>query len=869
MSSFENTHLWQSTLAKQLAPDLHEKEREFLRSNYESFREKAGVLAAEINRDLPDYTVHDLTHLDALWEMASIISGKDYPLNPAEAFVLGGAFLIHDLGMGLAAYPDGINDLKNSPLWDDTFASLSKNNSDTSEVEKETVGIVLRALHAKHAEKLAQISWDNDGVSHYLIDNNELREAYGPIIGLVAHSHWWPAEDIEKCLAKFLGAFEKLPNEWIIDPIKLACIMRVSDASHIDTRRAPSILKAFRQPNKFASEHWLFQQKLYQPRLENERLVYSSKTSFSQTEFNSWWLCYDTLKMIDRELRDVDSILADLSKPRLLAKGVAAIHNIKHLIRLIGTDNWLPVSTEVHVGDVAKLVKNLGGQQLYGDDSVVPLRELIQNANDAIRARRYLEDECDDWGKVTVRTGCDSKGHYIEVEDNGVGMSVNVLTGAFLDFGTSFWGTTTMHSEFPGLESKGYYSTGKYGVGFFSTFMWGDSVSVATRRYEDGRDSTKILSFEYGLHSRPILRNANPEEYLKDGGTRIRVYFTDKRKYEQLFTTKGYEPTKRELDELLLDLCPMLDVNLYAENDCQKPKITVRANDWLSITGDDFVRRSLGSSYYNRLTKAMLDRLKHLANEVSTVEEDGIIVGRAFISPFNMYHPKEHIPIYGCVSVGGFRTSGLRNIVGMFPGFTERASREVAKPLLNTKSLNSLFEKEVKRADKEQYIENEQMQIASTVRGLGGDIQSLCFGADKNGAINIESFVDKVKSLDSDIVLVFKSSVDRGNRLSGKLVLNDNVFLTDVGVPETLNSQSNSRSWISWPPNESNRFHSRSLHGIFIDELAKLWGCTPEELEENSKNSEGGDRHECLIGSIDGQDYIIDGAYIIKRPVLL
>ncbi|WHP48962.1 hypothetical protein [Vibrio parahaemolyticus] len=89
---------------------------------------------------------------------------------------------------------------------------------------------------------------------------------------------------------------------------------------------------------------------------------------------------------------------------------------------------------------MAKLVKNLGGEQLYGDDVIVPLRELIQNASDAVRARRCLEGEDDDWGKVTVRTGEDTKGCYIEVEDNGVGMSVNVLTGAFLDFGTSFWG---------------------------------------------------------------------------------------------------------------------------------------------------------------------------------------------------------------------------------------------------------------------------------------------------------------------------------------------------------------------------------------------------------------------------------------------
>jgi hypothetical protein len=53
---------------------------------------------------MPTYTVHDLTHADALWETASLVTGPDVELNPAEGFVLGAAFLFHDAAMGLAAY---------------------------------------------------------------------------------------------------------------------------------------------------------------------------------------------------------------------------------------------------------------------------------------------------------------------------------------------------------------------------------------------------------------------------------------------------------------------------------------------------------------------------------------------------------------------------------------------------------------------------------------------------------------------------------------------------------------------------------------------------------------------------------------------
>ncbi|MBA2593659.1 MAG: hypothetical protein M3495_02490 [Pseudomonadota bacterium] len=53
---------------------------------------------------MPGLTVHDITHLDALWRVADQIAGPDYPINPAEAFVLGGAFLLHDAAHVMAGH---------------------------------------------------------------------------------------------------------------------------------------------------------------------------------------------------------------------------------------------------------------------------------------------------------------------------------------------------------------------------------------------------------------------------------------------------------------------------------------------------------------------------------------------------------------------------------------------------------------------------------------------------------------------------------------------------------------------------------------------------------------------------------------------
>ncbi len=107
MNTITQTDIWRRTLAEQYLAspqsDPHSAFRTRLRQSFINFRERASVLANEIPRYLPQLTVHDITHIDALWQVADRIVGHDYPLTPTEAFILGGAFLLHDLGMALAA----------------------------------------------------------------------------------------------------------------------------------------------------------------------------------------------------------------------------------------------------------------------------------------------------------------------------------------------------------------------------------------------------------------------------------------------------------------------------------------------------------------------------------------------------------------------------------------------------------------------------------------------------------------------------------------------------------------------------------------------------------------------------------------------
>src|SRR3569832_549409 len=92
----EKTSLWANSLGS-IHPDLEtEKKRAHLRSVLQRFRDHVATLTSIIKGQFPQLTIHDVTHLDALWETADLIAGPGYPLNPMEAFVLGGAKQKHN-----------------------------------------------------------------------------------------------------------------------------------------------------------------------------------------------------------------------------------------------------------------------------------------------------------------------------------------------------------------------------------------------------------------------------------------------------------------------------------------------------------------------------------------------------------------------------------------------------------------------------------------------------------------------------------------------------------------------------------------------------------------------------------------------------
>lgn len=845
----KKTKLWSKTLAPLACPDDAPTARERLRNTFMNFRERVAMLAGEIHKDLPDYTVHDITHLDALWEMADIIAGNDFFFTPTEAFVFGGAILLHDLGMGLASYAHGVDELQNEEIWADIVTAQFKDqlnrpptkneiSNPPEDIKRKAIGFMLRCLHARHAQNIAMMEWKakQDDPSQYLIDDFEIRQNFGRIIGLIAHSHWWPVDRLEKEFSRTLGSPHWCPNEWIVDPLKVACLLQVADASHIDARRAPSFLRALRKPSTFSSEHWRFQEKLQKPHLAADALVYTSGYAFPFQDAFSWWLCFDTLNMIDRELRQVDTLLADKGLQRFAARRVAGVESPERLVSFIPTEGWFPVNAIVQVSDVPRLIRNLGGRELYGLKPEIALRELIQNAADAIRARRFIENRSNDWGNIIVRLRKDNSGNWLEVEDNGVGMSSEVLTRHLLDFGVSYWGSSLMIDEFPGLLASGINPTGKYGIGFFSVFMIGQSVQIRTRRADAAQNETLVLEFNTGVTSRPILRQALKNERIRDGGTCVRVWLEKPPNEKDGLLYRDRDRPPYTLEKLCRILCPTIEINLTIQQDSEIDQIPSNP-DWTQVNGKDFFHRIYkwdeyypmidynGKEYHEFVSRAECN-LRLLINEI------GEKVGRACIV-LQHWGWNELVPavpiLKGAATIGGLFSCSLSGIAGFLTGTSERAARDVAKPLVSAAVLSSWASEQADLVtqlfDEPEY----QMSCAGVIRRCGGDTKNLPIAYFQGAWISYPEIV-QTKNLPDEIILLDPLLINLlGIRKYKMLNFLPNVIVVSYAGSEVILQ---SRSRMRWPEEfitpwkeeqEEYLYFQASLGGAVLEAAAKVW----------------------------------------------
>ncbi|HLS50891.1 MAG TPA: molecular chaperone HtpG, partial [Burkholderiaceae bacterium] len=120
---------------------------------------------------------------------------------------------------------------------------------------------------------------------------------------------------------------------------------------------------------------------------------------------------------------------------------------------------------------------------LYSNKEIF-LRELVSNASDACDKLRFEAIDKPDLMQgdtdLHIRVDYDAKARTITVADNGIGMSRDEVVANLGTIARS--GTKEFFSQLTGDKQKDAHLIGQFGVGFYSSFIVADKVSVDTRR---------------------------------------------------------------------------------------------------------------------------------------------------------------------------------------------------------------------------------------------------------------------------------------------------------------------------------------------------------------------------------------------------
>lgn len=208
---------------------------------------------------------------------------------------------------------------------------------------------------------------------------------------------------------------------------------------------------------------------------------------------------------------------------------------------------------------------------LYSSEQVY-VRELLQNARDAIEARRRIDPTHE--GRITILPA--EGGRPLRLSDNGIGLTDEEMRRLLATIGSS--------SKRDDLEYTRRKFLGQFGIGLLSCFLVADTIDVLSRSMNDPEGRT----IRWVGHADGTFEIAETDEVLDAPGTQVRVS-----------PRHGmHEWCSRErVRELVGRFAELLDVPVTVEGElrsCRTPPWDLDTNEQLQWCVDNFGFEAMG-----------------------------------------------------------------------------------------------------------------------------------------------------------------------------------------------------------------------------------------------------------------------------------
>ncbi|HEX8745164.1 MAG TPA: ATP-binding protein [Thermoleophilaceae bacterium] len=353
------------------------------------------------------------------------------------------------------------------------------------------VGEFIRRHHARAAHEIALHGWP--GLAHSAFPNLfKLMPDLADAAGLIARSH---SEDlrtiVDYCEHVHRGNF----RPWgVLVPFAMS-LLRVADYLQIDAGRAPPVLLHLKAPlSQTSLDEWNKHAAVARVGWDGKDPAAVYVTAGEDLTLRTYLQVLELLRAVQFEMDVTSAILSETySDERFRVLTLARRRIVANLSERAVTERlpFAPLEARLRTDpDLFRLVV----RPLYGDRPSIAVRELVQNAVDAVRElhrHRGTTAQGPEPDVIVELEELPDERAVLRVTDHGIGMTPETVSTYYLAAGASLGPNPEDFETVAPSQAFAWLKAGRFGIGVFAAFLLGDKISVRTKH----ADSAKAVEF--------------------------------------------------------------------------------------------------------------------------------------------------------------------------------------------------------------------------------------------------------------------------------------------------------------------------------------------------------------------------------------
>ncbi len=351
------------------------------------------------------------------------------------------------------------------------------------------------------------------------------------------------------------------------------------------------------------------------------------------------------------------------------------------------------VKFETEVSKLLDIVAN----SLYTEKEIF-LRELVSNSSDACEKLRYVsqtDSKAAKTNKFEIKIHINEKNNTISVKDNGIGMDEKDMQS---NLGTIAKSGTEDFIKKMGDKKGDINQIGKFGVGFYSSFMVSDQVVVRSKKYDssngylwtsDGKGTFSIEETEYNEIGTEITLSIKKDENE----------FLSKYKIEEII--------KKYSDFVPFPIFVTSQDDKKEKKKDEKPEEQVNSAEAIWLKEKSKIKKDDYKSFYNQVSSYYDEPLTTIHFKAEGVVNYTALLYLPKTQPQDLYHPdrKNKLKLYvNKVFISDKLDALIPAWLRFIPGVvdTEDLSLNISREILqNNAVINKISNAITKRALKE------------------------------------------------------------------------------------------------------------------------------------------------------------------------